>query len=529
MRVRSFQRSTGAMAGLLLLAAPALAQEPLFEPGPVWTHAPPFPALPRSLAFVGPDHLWEAGSGASPSLTLLATGRGAAVELAALDPTWLAGASGPVEVAAGPTLDDTYVLAQIVTPVPGERLVRVLAVDPTPHSPEAPLRPRWVHDLDPTNGPAHLALAADGSTLLAGAHDARSLSTRVRRLDPATGSVEWERSWRSGGLVGPLVSHAGQRVLLATGVEVELLDASGVAIWTRVQSSMTTALALSADGASWAHGEKNRVLVWSAADASAGPRLELVGRDGELPVRTVLDPAGASVAVAWWSSLDATAVRLEWRATSDGALLAASSQEGSPTGVQNFPAALAMSPDGSRVALGLWGADDARPELLVHVRGEPFPRLAEDLGASVETLAIAPRSHRVAMARRADHANRLSLGGETRLLESDARDLVLRGAPRLGGAIDAVLAADAVDGAAWLLIGAPRAVPVATPLGWLALERRPAPLRFPMLRTAPESFEVRVSVPPAPELLGLEVALQAVRLGAPGPRLSSDAPGVVLF
>lgn len=526
MRFRPRPRAFRAAAWLLVLGQ-AEAQGTDFDPGPVWVRRPPVPALPRSLAFAGADHLWEACAGPAPTLTLLATARGAPVALAALDPGWLAGAGGPVQVATGAALDDTYALATIATAVPGVLRPRVLAVDPTPVAPGAALQPRWVRELDPANGPARLAVSADGTTVVVGVHDARALETRLSRLDARLGTPLWEHAWRAGGLAGPLVSRDGARALLATGVEVLLLDGAGSAVWTRAQPAFTPALALSDDGTTWAHGEGADVLVWN--HASMTPWLVVPGRPGELPVSAVLGPRGESVAVTWWDARIGTDVRLEWRATSDGSLLAASEQRGSSTGVQNFPAGLAIATDGSRVALGLWGADDARPEVLVLVPGEGPARIALDLGASVETLALAPRSHRLAVAGRSDHANRLSLGGETRLLETDPRDLVLLGPARLGETFAVALRAQPEDRGAWLLAGVPLSVPETLPAGSLALARRPVPLRLPLARTGPERLEARVAVPAAAELLGLELALQAVRLGPPGPRLSSDAPRVVPY
>lgn len=528
MRFRPRLRASLVAAGLLVPGLRAVAQEAEFAPGPVWIHRPAAPALPRSLAFAGPDHLWEACAGPAPALTLLATARGAATPLAVLDPSWLAGASGPVAVAAGDALFDTYALATIATAVPGVRRPRVLALDPAPPTPGTALQPRWLHELAPANGPAQLAVSADGTAVVVGVHDARVLETRVRRLDPRDGIPLWERTWRAGGLAGPLVASDGTRTLLATGLEVVLLDADGNALWTRAQGSSTSALALSADGTTWAHGEGADVWVWSAAELVT-PQLVVHGRTGELPVSAVLGPRGESVAVTWWDTLDATGVHLEWRATADGQLLADLEQQGAPTDVQNFPASLAIAADGSRVALGLWGADDARPEVLVLVGGEAAPRLAEDLGASVETLALAPRSNRLAVARRADHANRLSLGGETRLFETEGRDVVLLATPRLGGSLDVALQASPGDTGAWLFAGVPLPAPQTLAIGSLALARRPAPSRLPLVRPTDTRFEAHLPVPPAAELLGLELALQAVRLGPPGPRLSADAPRLVLY
>ena len=116
---------------------------------------------------------------------------------------------------------------------------------------------------------------------------------------------------------------------------------------------------------------------------------------GEVATRAALSADASTAAIAWWSAVTGDGVRIEVFDATTGAPGFDYAQSGT-NGVQNFPAALAATPDGRRVVAALWGAQDTRPEVVLLDRDVGGPVLSADfagsaLGVAVED-AVAPWS-----------------------------------------------------------------------------------------------------------------------------------------
>jgi hypothetical protein len=389
------------------------------------------------------------------------------------------------------------------------------------------LAPVWTHEPAATSGNALLACDATGAVLVVAFHDPDTGEVQVDRLALESGALLASARFAAGALRALDVADGGAPVALVAGAFAWVLDASGQLVHVEPLASTTEALALSRDGSALALGDFSGVRVldtatWTPSVALPRPT------PSELPVRVALSADGDTLAVAWWTFTTGASVRV--RVHEGGAVRNELVQSGAGGGLQNYPQALAIGADGRRIACGLWGYQDERPELVLLERGVPEPLLAVDLGGSALALALDPSGTRVAVARKHAHANQFGTTGAVELFDTGERDLQVLGAPEPGGELRL---AHRMDGAAyaWFVLGRPSRVAIPLPgiAGALLLDPSFSSFAIGAQADASGRADLALPLPSDPTLLGARPALQALSFGTDGLALSSWLARPLLF
>jgi len=494
-------------AALALLAwtgaARAQAVDP-FAPHVRWveTPAPGAPWLPRSVAFAEAGELvLGAGSVGAPQALALSSADLAGAQLVGTLP--LPGALGTVQVTAGPGADALYVLSQHAVSGPTERATRVTRASALGGA----LSETWSAEVGPLgNGAARLFVSRDGLRVVSAVENAGAVA--LEWLDPA-GGASLGATVVTGGTLRELAgSDDGARLALLAGPELWVLDAAGAALHHEVLAQVTNALALSGDGATLVVGDGQAARVLVDAGGGFAPHASAAGAAGEVLVRAALSGDGARMALGWWDQVAGTRARFQVRDAAGG-LLHELVQLPGPAGLQNYPEAVAITPDGRRAAYGAWGVGDAQPELMLVDVDSAALVLAVDLPGSLRALALSDDGTRVAVGAKHAHANQFAATGELELHDTGERELqVLARATPAGELHLSSLRAGATR--ALFLVGTPLAAPGPFRGAGLLFLDRAGPLRVKgALPDATGRADATFSVPALLQGLGADFAAQA--------------------
>lgn len=511
----------GALLALPAGAPLAAAQGP-FESGPRWQVTSPSasPAIPRAAAAVGGGELFAVGwSLGHPALALLGGAAGDAEPLA-VDNSY-AGALGALQVGArGP--DQIYSLAQYA--LAGGARRTELRRHRASAAPGAFVAEARVDLPGSPAGAAQLVVPPAGEHVV------------VARHDPALGRVRLE-TFVGAGLV-PLLAmevqgaslralaadDTGSRLALASGTRLDLFEGSGALLFSAPLDFSSDALALSGDGRTLAVGAQGRLRIWRE---TAGVWAELPGPQAgpfEIPTALALSADGTWLAVGWWDTLSGKAARAETHDLTQGLRLHVHQQTGAPWSKQNTVSAARISAGGQRAAFAFWGQGGAEPEVLLYDRHQSQPILGATLTGSALAIALDASGTRLLAAHKATHANDVSNSGSAVLFDTGERAVQLERTPVVGGS-SALLHAG--SGPAIGLVGQPAAA-----LGWPGVEGALLvdPLQphclWPLVPQAAGHGAFAFDVPNQPALAGLEFQFQvlefvpALRFGAAGPRVT---------
>jgi hypothetical protein len=535
------------IACLAAAAIPAAAQAPPdpFAPGVRWSLAPPVaaPALPRDVAFAaGGELVWSAATLEHPRLSLCAASALSAGDAPLFQSAELAGAIGVIPVAAGGPAH-LYAAPQFQDPDASHRRSEIVRYDALAAAAGAPFQPVWTRILPvQANGPALIATGPGESggagALVAAVHDPSAGAVHLEWIDPATGAPGVSATL-PGGSLGALVAAAGgARVAFSAGLELWIVDADGSVAHHETLASATSCLALSADGSTLVAGAFGaaRVLVQGAggAFAEAAP---IAGGAADIAARAAVSADGGSVAVGFWNYTNGVDVRVVWRDVGGapggpggiGAVHADTTWLG-VAGLQNYPQELALSPDGARLAVALWGQNGAEPELALFALGSAAPALAWSFVGSPLALAFADDGTRIALARKSSHANLFSTTGMVTVIDTGERDLQLVAPPRPGAALELAFqhpgARQAVFG-----VGSAASQPLAIArlTGALLLDPAQPILVFARPADGAGRADLAVPIPAGPAFVGAPLACQAIALGSAGSAFSATrvAPAVL--
>jgi hypothetical protein len=514
-----------AALGLVLFPLALAGQEPdPFLAGERWSSSSAA-SIPRSIAFAGGELVWCASSGSSGEVALFPSAPLAAADAAAepffREASALAGALGRIQVQAGDEAGELFALVQTAAPDAARRRTLVLGFDALDAARGASFAPRWSHDPELRgNAPALFATSAGGDVLVVALAAAASGTLRVDRLDAHAGSLLERVDLAAGAPKGLALAPSGERAVLTAGLELFVLERGELLLQRTLQGS-TAALALSGDGRVLAHGDLERVLVHEEVAGTYAPLATIDGQSSELPVALALSHDGRTLAITWWDFLDGTSVRLDVLDVRTRVRTNSYAQRGAADGLQNFPSALRMTPDGERIALGLWGAGDERPELVLLRRDDPELVLAVDLPGSVEALDLDPTGTRVALATKDAHANRFAASGRVARYDSGERELALVQGARPGGTLEVALRSTQALRSACFVVGLRREVPrTLRRLGPLFLDLG-GPLHFAAgTLDAAGCARARLAVPATSSVIGLPLGIQGLGLSSGGPRLA---------
>lgn len=502
--------------------APALAQQDPFAEGIVWTWEAQAgtPWIPERARFAGRTSLvWAAARGLAPRLAALDEPGLGAVAPRVLDVATPASASH-VDAASGRRADALFALHQRPDPTPSERRTTVHRHDPVAASTGAAFLPAWTWDPGfRTNGPARVACDADGATVAAAIWDSTAGGVHLALLDGDTGAVRATADLPGGSSLQALaVSGDGSRVALTTGLVLFVLDGGGDVVLETALPVSTPALAVSGDGRVLAHGGGPAVTVLAEDPAGAWSTALAVGAPAsQVASRLDLSPDGGVLAVGWWDHVAQNRLRLEVRDVAGGTPLNDHTTGGGP--LQNLPAVVRLTPDGSRVALGSWGDGAAAPEVLLFAVGQDEPLLELDVPGSVHDLDLDEWGTRLAVAHKDGHANQTGATGGVLLAQTGERSLDQRQPLRIGRSARFDTRWPGAS-AALLLVGE-RTVPsvVGGATGLLHLDRSTL-----VARIAPAvagKATLGLAVPSDPAWVGRHVAVQAAFRAGGGTFLGS--------
>ena len=177
---------------------------------------------------------------------------------------------------------------------------------------------------------------------------------------------------------------------------------------------------------------------------------------------------------------------------------------------QNYPEAVCISRDGRRAAFGLWGSQDAQPEVLLVDRDLAQSIVRLDLPGSVLALALDPSATRLAIGMKHGHANQFGTSGEVRLFDTGERDVQALEQARLGSPLS-VSARRSAARSVWFLYGprARTAHPIQNVQGalWLA---RPALTAIRVRADGSGRGTASLPVPWTPSTVGVPFSVQAL-------------------
>lgn len=418
-----------------LTAVSAQVSDP-FAAGERWSFAPDAksgPWVPTSVALTGDaQFVWSAPAFGAPRLALHSadelSSAPALVEDAALGPQAV-----PPIVAAGP--DAGFLYALIQAPLAGgSRATRIERRDAFLAFQSGSPAPLWTRSAPyATDAPGFLGATTD-RVVWAGWNPSAGVN-RIEWLDAATGAVIAGVGAGTSRVRTFAVADGG-RVALTTATHVIVADPSGV-LFEAGLSFATNALAFAGDGRSVLVGDAGGARRFVEGAGGFGPAAFVPAAPGEIATRAALSADGSIQAIAWWDALGGDAVRVAWSDTVSGAALGTFAQSGTQGGVQNFPARIELTPDGRRLALALWGAGDARPEVALIDTLSGATVVAADLGlGSALAVAVSADGTRVVAGTKDVHANTFGSYGAVRLFDTGERDLQVVAAPLSGAPLE---------------------------------------------------------------------------------------------
>lgn len=394
--------------------------------------------LPQAVSFAaGGELVWSAGSGSADELQLVSSAPSGAVQPELVDAS-LAGATGTVSVAAGARADRLFAVAQYATTSASLKRTVVSAHDALAAAAGAPFVAHWTHDTGLVgNGPAKLACDVGATAVLVAVSDAGGDTTRIDWLDGASGALTARVDLAGSPLRALASSRDLSRVAVVVGTTLRVLDSGGGSVHQESLGAATQALALSGDASRLIVGALGELRVLArAADSSYVLLGTVAAGPGELATRVALSDDGSTWAAGWWSSSSPATIRFELWDGLSGTRRWFAAQSGPASGLQNYPEAIAVTPDGRRAAFAAWGVLDPQPELLLVDKALGAPVLAVDLPGSALSLALDDGGTRVAVGLKHAHANQLGATGEYRLYDTGERDAQLVAAPRQGGTLE---------------------------------------------------------------------------------------------
>lgn len=425
-----------AAAAIVCAAAPlARAQDP-FQPGPRWTYASASSTawLPQSVDFAaGGEIVWAVASGTSPRALVLS-----GAPIGAVAPQFSDASLGPLHggaIAVGSaSAGALFVALQRPEPDGAHRRTTIERRDAYAAALGQPFQASFVHDLGLlVNGPAKLAVDRTGSLAVAAVFDATAGASRIDWIDGASGTLLARRDLPSQALRAISLSSDGARLALVAGLDLFVLASDGSTVHHETLSATTNAIAISGDGKTLLVGGQAKLRVLRDVAGAFATQTTIVAAPWELPTRCAASDDGQTIAVGWWNAIQGTSVRFElWNLATQQRVIELA-QHGPAGGLQNYPEAVAITPDGRRAAFGSWGGGVGQMEATLVDRDGASVVLAADLPGSVMSLALDATGTRVAVGAKHAHANQFATTGEYRLLDTGERDLQLTAHPTVGG------------------------------------------------------------------------------------------------
>jgi hypothetical protein len=497
-------------SALATLAAAQISDP--FAPQTRWIAAPAPGAswMPASVDFgAGGELVFAAGALSSPRWMVFSSPQSAGGQVQPLRSVQASsGTLSNMSVKCADGANELFALAQIPDPDSSHRRTEVSRFDALAAN---GFTPAWTHDLGwRVNGGAKLCAAADGSRVVALVDDVQTQQLRLEWLDGASGSLLRRIDWSGGTLRQFAASADVGSVAIVAGLELWVFDSNAVQLHHENLLASTQALALAGDGSALCIGAPGllRVLGWNSS--AFLERFREIAPANELPVRCALSDDGRTWAAGWWNASSGRDVRLELRGGPSDGLIWQQLQTAPSPAPQNYPEAVCIARDGRRAAFGVWGSQDAQPEVVLVDRDQGAVVAQLDLPGSVVALALDPSATRLAIGMKHGHANQFATSGEVRLFDTGERDLQSLGQSPPGQPL-AVSARHGAAQSVWFLYG-PRSSwprPIQGVSGMLSLAR-PSLTAIRVQADASGRGDANLPIPSIPSASGVPFSVQAL-------------------
>lgn len=301
--------------------------------------------------------------------------------------------------------------------------------------------PDWTYTYPgTTSGTAKVAVSDDGQKIVAASYQGATNKLQLAVFGPMSGTPLWTGDINSfsGGIRGFDLSSDGSTLYLAS--------AASIVIWNSVthtttaqyalMSSLDGAHSMSGDGRVLATGGFNYVDVWEA-NGSGGYAKTFTRNLAGSYVCTRLDVSGDGSKIAFaFNGYDTNNhVRIECLDVATKTITMSDEAVGTGT-YQNVVSDIAMSRDGSRFVVGLWGDENnVCPEVRLYKSTQSAPFALHNLTGSVFDVDISADGERVAVAAKAVHANTYAGGGSIRYYAFEPQDIRASGLPSPGSSV----------------------------------------------------------------------------------------------
>jgi hypothetical protein len=284
--------------------------------------------------------------------------------------------------------------------------------------------------------PAKVAVSDDGQTIVAVATSQANLRLQVAIFGPGSGTPSWsgEIPTMVGQLRGFDLSSDGSAFYAAN-------SSTGIVFDTQARSVRHTvalptggeAHAISGDGSVFAYGYFNGADVWRRNATGGYSRIHQHSLPGSNYCARI-DISRNSSTIAWAFNYFDTNLKVRVEAFDVASRTTTMAEEVVGSGSQqNSTGDVAISADGARIALGLWGDQAATvQQLRLYSRSSSTPVATHATTGSIFDVDISGDGERVAVAAKNGHANSYASGGSIALYAFDASDLRISGAPRIG-------------------------------------------------------------------------------------------------
>lgn len=373
--------------------------------------------------------------------------------------------------------------------------------------------PDWTYTgLPITSGQSRVGISRDGQKIVAVSVNPMNAKLAVAIFGPNSGVPQWSGEFTFGTAMRGFDLSSDGSTLYVTSLATAF-------VWNTITHTLNVAVplpgsfeahALSGDGSVFAFGGMNIVDIYERQ--ASGGYLKTYTRN--IPGQCVagkIDISADNSTIAYVMNYYDTNLRVRVEAMDIPTKTVTMFDEATGTGShQNVCGDIAVSDNGSRFVVGLWGDQgNLVPEVRLYRRHRNNPVLTENLPGSVYDVDISADGSRVAVAAKAVHANVLAGGGQILLYAFDEEDFRAIGVPSLGGSETFELYGGS-NSPAFLLVSPQLAAnPTVFPnLGTLHLDRDTITI-LPMGNTDSNGFAAtQYPLPSSPSLVGSNLYFQ---------------------
>ena len=316
-----------------------------------------------------------------------------------------------------------------------------------------------------TAGNARVSISDDGQRIVAGCFENPGNKLRLAIFGPSSGTPVWTGAIDnfSMGIRGWDLSSDGRILFAASGSSITLRDTvahANVGQYALI-GAVDGSFSMSGDARVFAYGGFSFMDVFERQPAGNWTKTYTRTLAGQY-VCTKIDVSGNGAVIAYafngWDT--ANHVRIECLDVATKTVTMSDEAVGSGS-LQNVASDVAISKDGSRLVVGLWGDEaDLCPEVRFYRSNQNVPVALHNLPGSAYDVDISAEGHHVAVASKAVHANLYAGGGSIRYYAFEPQDIRCSGVPSPGSTVTFALEGPASSPARLLWAPSQAATPI---------------------------------------------------------------------